>query len=44
MSMARGFSKKLYRVVLQLLGVWLAFDLTSRLAAEFLWFNEIGYL
>lgn len=44
MSMPRAFSKKLYRVVLQLLGVWLAFDLISHLAAEVLWFDKIGYL
>ena len=44
MSMPRAFSKKLYRLVLQLLGVWLAFDLISRLAAEVLWFNKVGYL
>ncbi|KST62103.1 UPF0182 family protein [Mastigocoleus testarum] len=42
--MPRALSRKLYRVVLQLLGLWLAFDVISRLAAEFFWFGEIGYL
>ncbi len=44
MSMPRALSRKLYRIVLQLLGVWLAFDLIARLAAEVFWFDEIGYL
>lgn len=44
MPMLRAFSKNPYWIVLQLLGVWLAFDLISRLAAEVLWFNELGYL
>ncbi|MBD0301330.1 MAG: UPF0182 family protein [Tolypothrix sp. T3-bin4] len=36
--------KHTFRVFLLLLGLWLLFDLASRLAAEILWFDEVGYL
>jgi uncharacterized protein len=36
--------KRSLRLILLLLGVWLVFDLVSRLTAEILWFREVGYL
>jgi uncharacterized membrane protein (UPF0182 family) len=36
--------KRTFRVILLLLGLWLLFDLASQLAAEILWFDEVGYL
>ncbi len=36
--------KKFYRLILVLLGLWPLFDLASHLAAEVLWFDEVGYL
>ena len=33
-----------FRLVVLLLGLWLAFDLASHLVAEILWFQEVGYL
>jgi uncharacterized protein len=36
--------KRSIRLILLLLGVWLIFDLVSRLIAEILWFREVGYL
>ena len=38
------FFKPIHRVILLLFGLWLLFDLASRLAVETLWFGEIGYL
>ncbi|MGI2907101.1 UPF0182 family protein [Tolypothrix sp. VBCCA 56010] len=35
--------KRTFRVFV-LLGLWLLFDLASHLAAEILWFDEVGYL
>ena len=39
-----NISKKNYRIIYVLLGLWLIFDLVSHLAAESLWFAEVGYL
>ncbi|MCV3213093.1 UPF0182 family protein, partial [Plectonema radiosum NIES-515] len=36
--------KRTFRVFVLLLGLWLLFDLASHLAAEILWFDEVGYL
>jgi len=36
--------RQIYRLLVVLLGVWLFFDLASHLAAEDLWFQEVGYL
>ncbi|NJL62744.1 MAG: COG1615 family transporter [Methylacidiphilales bacterium] len=36
--------KRSIRFILLLLGMWLIFDLASRLIAEVLWFCEVGYL
>jgi uncharacterized protein len=39
----RSWSKLSYRVIIFLLGGWLLLDMVSRLAAEILWFGEVGY-
>ncbi|MGB3755767.1 MAG: UPF0182 family protein [Rivularia sp. (in: cyanobacteria)] len=44
MQIVNVFSKKNYRIIPILLGLWLIFDLVSRLGAEFLWFDKVGYL
>ncbi|MFQ4143279.1 UPF0182 family protein [Chlorogloeopsis sp. ULAP02] len=36
--------KQISRLVLLLLGLWLIFELASRLTAEIFWFDEVGYL
>ncbi|MGI8502393.1 MAG: UPF0182 family protein [Hassallia sp.] len=36
--------KRTFKVFVLLLGLWLLFDLASYLAAEILWFDEVGYL
>lgn len=36
--------RQIYRLLVVLLGLWLFFDLASHLAAEDLWFQEVGYL
>ncbi len=38
------FLRRVERVIVLLLGLWLLFDLASHLAAELLWFQEVGYL
>ncbi len=38
------FWKSCSRLLVLLLGLWLIFDLVSRLGAEIFWFQEIGYL
>ena len=38
------FKKLFFRLVVILLGLWLIFDLVSRLGAEIFWFAEVGYL
>ena len=42
--MADGLIKIVYRLIVLLLGLWLGFDLFSHVAAEVLWFQELGYL
>ncbi|HEY9652348.1 MAG TPA: UPF0182 family protein [Coleofasciculaceae cyanobacterium] len=42
--MARQFGNSIFRWVTLLLGLWLAWDLLSRLVAEIFWFQEVGYL
>ncbi|MGD1914296.1 MAG: UPF0182 family protein [Rivularia sp. (in: cyanobacteria)] len=37
-------SHRKYRIFLFCFGLWLAFDSVSHLAAEFLWFEKVGYL
>ncbi|MEB3219612.1 MAG: UPF0182 family protein [Nostocales cyanobacterium 94392] len=44
MQIASLASKKIYRVILVLLGFWLMFDLVSRLLAELIWFDKLEYL
>jgi hypothetical protein len=36
--------KRLFQLVTAILGLWLLLDLVSRLGAEALWFQEVGYL
>lgn len=35
---------RIFRVITLVLGLWLLFELASRLIAEILWFDEVGYL
>lgn len=42
--MLKRFWNRIFRLVVLLLGLWLCFDIASHLAAEFLWFQELGYL
>ncbi len=35
---------RIFRVIALVLGLWLLFELASRLVAEILWFDEVGYL
>lgn len=44
MQLVSIFSKRNFRIIPILLGLWLIFDLVSRLGAEFLWFDKVGYL
>ena len=44
MQIVSVFSKRNYRIIPILLGLWLIFDLVSRIGAEFLWFDKVGYL
>jgi uncharacterized membrane protein (UPF0182 family) len=36
--------KRIFQLILLLVGVWLVFEFSSRIAAEILWFQEVGYL
>ncbi len=36
--------KRIYKSILLLVGLWLVFEFSSRIAAEILWFQEVGYL
>ncbi|MBE9183193.1 UPF0182 family protein [Microcoleus sp. LEGE 07076] len=36
--------KRIYQLILGLVGLWLFFEFCSRIAAEILWFEEVGYL
>lgn len=38
------FWKRYFRLVVLLLGLWLIFDLVSRLGAEIFWFQEVENL
>ena len=44
MQIVNILSKKNYRMIPILLGLWLIFDLFSRLGAELFWFDKVGYL
>jgi hypothetical protein len=35
---------RIFRLIALLFGLWLLFELASRLAAEIFWFDEVGYL
>ena len=37
-------NRRIYQVILWIAGLWLVVDLASRLVAEILWFQEVGYL
>ncbi|MEG4805011.1 UPF0182 family protein [Microcoleus sp. ARI1-B5] len=36
--------KRIYQLILLLVGLWLVFEFSTRIAAEILWFEEVGYL
>ncbi|MCC3452066.1 UPF0182 family protein [Microcoleus sp. PH2017_08_TRC_O_A] len=36
--------KRIHQLILLLVGLWLVFEFSSRIAAEMLWFEEVGYL
>ncbi|MEG4866177.1 MULTISPECIES: UPF0182 family protein [unclassified Microcoleus] len=36
--------KRIYQLILLLVGLWLIFEFSSRIAAEIFWFQEVGYL
>ncbi|MGK7872829.1 MAG: UPF0182 family protein [Xenococcaceae cyanobacterium] len=42
--MSRRFTETVFRVVVLLLGLWLAFELAAHIIAEILWFQDVGYL
>jgi len=42
--MSASFLTRIYRLIVLLFGLWLGFDLASRLTAEYIWFQEVGYL
>ncbi len=42
--MRKHFWNQIFRVVIVLLGLWLAWDLLAHFVAEILWFIEVGYL
>lgn len=37
-------NRRIYQVILLVAGLWLFVEFASRLVAEFLWFQEVGYL
>nr|UNU26184.1 UPF0182 family protein [Microcoleus vaginatus HSN003] len=37
-------NRRIYQIMLLIAGLWLVFELASRMAAEILWFQEVGYL
>ncbi len=41
--MSKGHIKLGLRIIVILLGLWLAFELVSRVAAEIFWFQEVNY-
>ncbi|MFW6359189.1 MAG: UPF0182 family protein [Chroococcales cyanobacterium] len=42
--MSHSLGNRLFRVIVMLLGLWLAFDLVAHLLAEIWWFQEVDYL
>lgn len=42
--MSKLFTSPIFRVILLLVGLWLAFELVANLIVEILWFQELGYL
>ncbi|MEG4305857.1 UPF0182 family protein [Microcoleus sp. D3_18a_C4] len=36
--------RRIYQIILLIAGLWLVFELASRIVAEILWFQEVGYL
>lgn len=42
--MFKGFWSKIFLFLAIFIGIWLLFDLTSRLWAEIFWFREVNYL
>ncbi|MCC3432666.1 MAG: UPF0182 family protein, partial [Microcoleus sp. PH2017_04_SCI_O_A] len=36
--------KRIHQLILLLVGLWLVFEFSSRIAAEILWYQEVGYL
>lgn len=36
--------RRIYQLILGIVGLWLVFEFASRMAAEILWFQEVGYL
>src|SRR6476620_11938050 len=36
--------RRIYQLILWIVGLCLVFELASRMAAEILWFQEVGYL
>ncbi len=38
------FNRRIYQVILVIAGLWLVVELASRVVAEILWFQEVGYL
>lgn len=43
-KLGKKYRRSIYRLIVLLLGLWVFFDLASHLAAEILWFGEVGYL
>ncbi|MEG4109220.1 UPF0182 family protein [Microcoleus sp. S13_C5] len=37
-------NRRIYQIMLLIAGLWLVVELASRIAAEILWFQEVGYL
>lgn len=37
-------NRRIFQIIILILGLWLFFELASRLVAEILWFQEVGYL
>ncbi|MCY7386232.1 MAG: UPF0182 family protein [Microcoleus sp. CAN_BIN18] len=36
--------RRISQLILLVVGLWLVFEFLSRIAAEILWFQEVGYL
>src|SRR5919202_194594 len=37
-------NRRIYQIILLIVGLWLVLELASRIVAEILWFQEVGYL